>query len=61
MAITHFSAIGMIQVAYMISIKRLGLLFAIMYGWLWFKESNILERLSGGIIIIAGAVCIAFA
>lgn len=61
MAITHFTAIGMIQVAYMISIKRLSLLFAIIYGALLFKETNIKERLLGGIIIIAGAACIAFA
>jgi len=61
MAITHFSAIGMIQVAYMISIKRLSLLFAILYGFFWFKEQNLRERLIGGIIIIAGATCIALA
>ncbi|RKY61865.1 MAG: EamA/RhaT family transporter [Candidatus Neomarinimicrobiota bacterium] len=61
MAITHFTAIGMIQVAYMISIKRLSLLFAILYGAMIFHEKNIRERLLGGIIIIAGAACIAFA
>ncbi len=61
MAITHFTAIGMIQVAYMISIKRLSLLFAIIYGALLFKESNLKERLLGGLFIIAGAACIAFA
>ncbi|MDO9548146.1 MAG: DMT family transporter, partial [Candidatus Marinimicrobia bacterium] len=61
MAITHFTAIGMIQVAYMISIKRLSLLFAIIYGAFLFKETNIKERLLGGLFIIAGAACIAFA
>lgn len=61
MAITHFSAISMINVAYMISIKRLSLLFAILYGWLVFGEKNIKGRLMGGIIIIAGAAFIAFA
>lgn len=61
MAIAHFSAIGMIQVAYMISIKRLSLLFAILYGWLIFRETNIRKRILGGIIIIIGATCIAFA
>jgi drug/metabolite transporter (DMT)-like permease len=61
MAITHFTAISMIQVAYMISIKRLSLLFAILYGWWWFKEENIKERILGGIIILVGATCIAFA
>jgi len=61
MAITHFTAISMINVAYMISIKRLSLLFAILYGWIVFKEENIKERLLGGMIIIAGAAIIAFA
>jgi len=61
MAITHFTAIGMIQVAYMISIKRLSLLFAIIYGALLFKETNLRERLLGGLFIIAGAAFIAFA
>jgi drug/metabolite transporter (DMT)-like permease len=61
MAVTHFTAIGMIQVAYMISIKRLSLLFAIVYGAIIFKEKNIKARLLGGLIIIAGAACIAFA
>ena len=61
MAITHFSAISMINVAYMISIKRFSLLFAILYGWLFFGEKNIKERMVGGIIIIAGAALIAFA
>jgi len=61
MAVAHFSAIGMIQVAYMISIKRLSLLFAILYGIFWFKEKNLKERIAGGLIIIAGATCIAFA
>ncbi len=61
MAVAHFSAIGMIQVAYMISIKRLSLLFAIIYGAVLFKETNIRERLLGGIIILVGATCIALA
>jgi hypothetical protein len=36
-------------------------LFAIIYGALLFKELQIKERLAGGMIIIAGAICIAFA
>ena len=61
MAITHFTAISHVQVAYMISIKRLSLLFAILYGWILFGEKNVRERLTGGIVIIAGATLIAFA
>jgi len=61
MAVCHFTAINRIPVAYMISIKRLSLIFAILYGWLWFRESDIRHRLTGGLIILAGATCIAFA
>ncbi len=61
MAVSHFTAISMINVAYMISIKRISLLFAILYGWLFFKEQNIKERLFGGVIIIIGAAVIAIA
>jgi len=61
MAVTHFTAISMIQIAYMISIKRLSMIFAIIYGAVLFKEENIKERLLGGLFIIAGATLIAFA
>ncbi len=61
MAISHFMAISMVNVAYMISIKRLSILFAIIYGILIFGEKNIRERITGGIIIIIGAAFIAFA
>lgn len=59
MAISHFTAINHIPVAYMISLKRLSLLFAILYGFYWFKEGNLRARLLGGIFIVAGAFLIA--
>jgi len=58
MAITHFIAISKIQVAYMISLKRFSLLFAILFGWIFFNEKNIKERLIGGIIILTGGLLI---
>jgi len=61
MALTHFAAISMINVAYMISIKRLSILFAIVFGWIFFRETNMRERLAGGLTIIAGAALIALA
>lgn len=60
MALSHFTAISKINVAYMISMKRFSLLFAIIYGRLFFDEKNIKERFLGGILIVAGAACIAF-
>ena len=52
--ITHLLAVSIIEVPYVISVKRTSLLFGIMYGAIWFKETNIRERLIGGIIMIVG-------
>lgn len=56
--ITHFLAVNIKEVPYVISVKRMSLLFGIMYGVLWFKETNIRERLIGGIIMVAGVTII---
>src|SRR3972149_9859344 len=47
MMMSHFIAISMIDVAYMISMKRLSLLMSVFYGWALFKEEKIKERLFG--------------
>jgi len=52
--ITHLLAVSRIEVPYVISVKRTSLLFGILYGALWFKETNIKERFIGGIIMIIG-------
>lgn len=59
MALSHFIAISGTQVAYMISVKRTNLIFSVLFGWLFFKESNIRERLVGTIIMAAGVFLIA--
>ena len=59
MIITHFAALGLTQVAYMISVKRTSLLFSILYGRLLFGEENIRERLAGGAMMLAGVALIA--
>lgn len=56
--VTHFLAVVFIEVSYVISIRRMSLLFGIMYGALWFKETNIKERLIGASIMIVGVVII---
>lgn len=51
----HAYAVSLINVTYMISIKRFSVLFGILYGRLFFKEKNTLFRLAGGLIMVAGA------
>lgn len=58
MIFSHVLAISLVQVAYMISLKRTSLLFAVLYGAYLFKEEKIRERLLGTIIMIAGVFCI---
>ena len=58
MVITHFIAISMTQVAYMIAVKRLSLVFSVVYGWAMFKEEKIKERLLGSAIMLAGVASI---
>lgn len=58
MIITHFIAISMTQVAYMIAVKRTSLIFSVIYGWLIFKEEKIKERLLGSALMLAGVVMI---
>jgi len=54
----HGFAVSMITAAYMISVKRLSVLFGIIYGWILFKEQNIMIRLSGALFMVAGAILI---
>ena len=58
MMLSHFTAISLTDVAYMISVKRLSLLFSVAYGWILFGERNVAERLIGSILMIAGVVSI---
>jgi drug/metabolite transporter (DMT)-like permease len=58
MVFCHTTAISMVQAAYMISIKRLSLIFGVMYGAVIFKEEKIRERMLGACTMLAGAVVI---
>ena len=58
MMLSHFVAISLTDVAYMISVKRFSLLFSVAYGWILFGERNVAERLIGSILMIAGVVSI---
>ena len=54
MAYTHFLAIQQVEVAYMIAVKRLSLVFGILYGALLFKEPGLERRLPAGGLMLAG-------
>ena len=58
MILSHFLAISMADVAYVISIKRTSLIFSVLYGWVVFKEVDIGERLLGSGLMLAGIVSI---
>ncbi len=54
----HNLAISMVEAAYMISIKRLSILFGVIYGVILFHETNKCYRIIGTILMIMGAVII---
>jgi uncharacterized membrane protein len=58
MIITHLKAISLVEVSYMISVKRLSLLIGVIYGAVFFKETNIKERLLGSAVMVMGVVLI---
>ncbi len=55
---SHMTAISMTVVAYVIAIKRTSTALSTLWGYLFFKERNIRERLSGAVIMIIGVVII---
>lgn len=58
MVLSHFTALSLTNVAYMISVKRVSLIFSVIYGRLLFGEGNIGERLIGSALMFAGVVSI---
>lgn len=56
--ISHMIAVSLTKVAYMVSVKRLSILIGVVYGYIFFKESDILERLTGASLMLAGFVLI---
>jgi drug/metabolite transporter (DMT)-like permease len=57
--LSHFYAVSMSNIAYMIAVKRTSLLFSVLYGFLIFGERNIPERLLGAVLMFSGFVLIA--
>ena len=58
MVLSHFTALSMTDVAYMISVKRTSLIFSVIYGKFLFGEKNTGERLLGSVLMVAGVVLI---
>ncbi len=52
--VTHFVSLSMANVSYMISIKRLSLVFGVFLGWKIFGEQNIRYRLIGAAVMVCG-------
>lgn len=59
MIVTHFLALGQIETAYMISVKRTSILFGMLYGALLFDERNLLRHLAAAGFMVAGVALIA--
>lgn len=61
MLIFQMFAIQSAFVAYALSIKRVDALLGVIYGYFFFKETNIKERLLGAIIMVISLILIAIA
>ena len=56
--ICHGWAISMTKAVYMISVKRMSILFGVIYGGIFFSEKHLLFRIIGAGLMIAGATVI---
>lgn len=59
-AFFQFTAVSLTLVTYVISVKRLSVVFSVFWGYLLFKEQGIKERLLGSLMMVTGVVLIAF-
>jgi len=55
---SHMLAISLTQAAYMIALKRTSLIIGVLYGAWWFREEKIAQRLTGALLMVAGAIFI---
>lgn len=61
MVLTHMIAVSLINVAYMIAVKRTNIIFGVIYGYLLFKDKDIGERSFGAALMFIGFVLIVLA
>ena len=57
-AVCHGWAISMTKAVYMISLKRVSILIGVIYGGLFFRERHLIYRMTGTVMMIAGAAII---
>ena len=57
-ALCHGWAISMTKAVYMIAVKRLSILFGVLYGGLFFHERHLLYRITGACLMAAGAAVV---
>ncbi len=55
MVLCHYWALELVQTAYMISVKRLSILFAMLYGGIFLGEKRLIQHLGAGLVMVAGA------
>lgn len=58
MIASHMIAMSLAKVAYMISVKRISLIISVIYGYLFFREEDIKERLFGATLMFIGFVMV---
>ncbi len=58
MVVSHFLALALIEVAYMIAVKRTSLLFSIILGAVLFKEQKLTQHFMAGVLMVAGVALI---
>lgn len=58
MVVTHFLALERIQTAYMIAVKRVSILFGILFGALLFGDRRLSRHLFAGSVMVAGVALI---
>jgi drug/metabolite transporter (DMT)-like permease len=57
-AYCHAWAISMTQAAYMVAVKRMSIVFGVLYGRVIFREANMVFRLGGAGLMVLGTVLI---
>lgn len=57
----QMSLLQMTLVSYVIALKRLSIVFGVLFGCWFFKEKGIKERLAGASVMAVGAMCIVLA
>jgi drug/metabolite transporter (DMT)-like permease len=55
----HYVGLSLLPAAYYISIKRLSIVFQVLFGKVFFKEGDIVRRFLGSLLMVAGVVLIA--